>query len=317
MKINTKSDNLVIILPTYNRLVGLKRAIDSVLRNTKCSHELIVIDGGSTDGTIEYLKSRGDITSVFQGKLLGIPKACNEVWKNVDCKYTAAFADDEECLPGAFDLGIEILEKNPDIGMVGLKMKDLYGPKKTYAYNGGIFGPGILCMSHAIYPMKVLRSVGFLNEAYGYYRLDADLTASVLCVGKKVVMTKNLTTLHHREWAEDEKTLQGTKDRDNTKHGKKVLYEKFKFLESEIGFAQKIKKSVVSFASKAMYYKTLPEHPLFGFVQKDWEVIAKSPFVKIHDIFKNRNNPYYLTHEISQKMLQKKENPYRHLVGTV
>ena len=211
MKINQKSDYLVILLPTYNRLDSLKRSLDSIQKNTRCSHETIVIDGGSTDGTIEYLKSRNDLTPVFQGKLIGAARACNEVWKNVECKYTAPFADDEECLPGAFDLAVNILEKNPDIGMVGLKIKDLWGPKKTMSFNGGVFDPGILCMSQPVCRTDALKAIGYIDDRFVSYRADADITASFLCSGKTVVMTKKLAVLHHREWAEDPQKLKESK----------------------------------------------------------------------------------------------------------
>jgi GT2 family glycosyltransferase len=266
-----------------------------------------VIDGGSTDGTIEYLKNRGDITPVFQGKLIGAARACNEVWKNVECKYTAPFADDEECLPGAFDFAINILEKNPDIGMVGLKIKDLAGPKKHQSFNGGVFSPGILCMSQPVCKMDVLKAVGFIDERFISYRADADLTASFLCAGKKVVMTKNLTVLHHREWAEDLKKLEEAKNRSNVKESKKALYHKFKFLEqSKNTISYRLKKRVGSFINKTLNLQ-----------KRDLEVIGQLVFMKIYDPIITINKPYHFIQKVPEKFLKHQENPYRHLVDTL
>ena len=44
-----------IIVPTYNRLVLLKKCVDSIITQQKEGVELIVIDDSSTDGTAEYL----------------------------------------------------------------------------------------------------------------------------------------------------------------------------------------------------------------------------------------------------------------------
>lgn len=49
-----------IILPTYNRLPLLRRAIASVIAQTLRDWELIVVDDGSTDETRDYLEAVGD-----------------------------------------------------------------------------------------------------------------------------------------------------------------------------------------------------------------------------------------------------------------
>jgi len=50
---------LSIVTPVRNSATYLSHALESVARLT-VSHEHIVIDGGSTDGTVELLKGRGD-----------------------------------------------------------------------------------------------------------------------------------------------------------------------------------------------------------------------------------------------------------------
>jgi glycosyltransferase involved in cell wall biosynthesis len=57
-----------IIIPTYNRLWCLPRAIESC-RNTKCKVEIIVVDDGSSDGTLSWLNSQKDLVIVSQRNL--------------------------------------------------------------------------------------------------------------------------------------------------------------------------------------------------------------------------------------------------------
>lgn len=51
---------LSIITINYNNLNGLKRTVESVVNQTWQEFEYIVIDGGSTDGSAEYLESQSD-----------------------------------------------------------------------------------------------------------------------------------------------------------------------------------------------------------------------------------------------------------------
>jgi glycosyltransferase involved in cell wall biosynthesis len=57
--------DLSIIIPTYNRLWALPKAIDSCL-TAGCSVEVVVVDDGSTDGTWQWLQNRKDVVSIRQ-----------------------------------------------------------------------------------------------------------------------------------------------------------------------------------------------------------------------------------------------------------
>jgi len=66
-----------IVVLTYNNLAINSRFVDAIKKFT-ANYELIVVDNGSTDGTIEYLESLKDnIILIKNGKNLGIPKARN------------------------------------------------------------------------------------------------------------------------------------------------------------------------------------------------------------------------------------------------
>jgi len=70
-----------LCVPTYNRINDLKRCIKSILNGFgEYPYEVIIADGGSTDGTIEYLKKLNDdhIKLIEHGKLMGITKAYND-----------------------------------------------------------------------------------------------------------------------------------------------------------------------------------------------------------------------------------------------
>jgi len=55
-----------ILMPVYNREEYLRQAIDSVLAQTFIDYELIAVDDGSTDGSIELLESYGDQIKILK-----------------------------------------------------------------------------------------------------------------------------------------------------------------------------------------------------------------------------------------------------------
>ena len=52
------SFSISVIIPTFNRLNYLERAIKSVLNQTISVDEIIVVDDGSNDGTSEFIRSK-------------------------------------------------------------------------------------------------------------------------------------------------------------------------------------------------------------------------------------------------------------------
>lgn len=68
-----------VITISYNSAKTIKRTIDSVLQQSYKNIEYIIIDGGSTDGTLDIIKSYGDkISKVVSEKDNGIADAMNK-----------------------------------------------------------------------------------------------------------------------------------------------------------------------------------------------------------------------------------------------
>lgn len=308
--INTRSDYLVVLVGTYNRLSLLKKVIDSIHAQTKCPHEIIVIDGGSTDGTIDYLKSREDVTPVFQGKLLGASRAYNEVWRQVESKYTCWLSDDTELANGGLDLAVQLLEQDPEIGMVGLKTRDVAGPWTDVPYTGALSEYGILNCNHGVLPMKLLRSVGYFNEDYKTYLIDPDLTASILSAGKKVVMTREVCVRHHREWADEnwEIKVQGTM---NGIDHYRIYLDKFAYLQKRT-LADRLKKWAARAASLPLLGSALRK--AWGLNSRDWLNLTQGRFIRLADALQNKRNAFHNVQRLPADVLNREGNPYRHIL---
>jgi glycosyltransferase involved in cell wall biosynthesis len=90
-----KEFKVSVVIPTYNRIAYLGRAITSVLKQSYPVNEIIVIDNGSTDQTLSFIKKNFTRIRVITEKKRGVSFARNLGIKN--CKYNwIAFLDSDD-----------------------------------------------------------------------------------------------------------------------------------------------------------------------------------------------------------------------------
>lgn len=114
---------LSIVSGTYNRLGALKNMLDSAYRSLPhgIGLEFVLVDGGSTDGTLEWLHEQTEYPNVRvieHGELLGAIKAFCDGAKAATGKYVVMANDDITFLPGALLHGILHLEEHARCGGV-------------------------------------------------------------------------------------------------------------------------------------------------------------------------------------------------------
>lgn len=105
---------VTIIIPTYNRLSFLKKAIDSVLEQSWQEFELIVVDDGSTDDTAKLVASYDyDITYIYQ-KNQGPASARNTGIKAARYELLAFLDSDDRFNLHKLIVQLEIMQQHPD-----------------------------------------------------------------------------------------------------------------------------------------------------------------------------------------------------------
>ena len=117
------SPTLSVILPVYNAMPYLPDAVDSVLRQSFSDFSLIIINDGSTDGSLDYLQSLRDPRIVLVNQEnQGLGSSLNLGLNMCQSQYVARMDADDISLPDRFASQIEFLEAHPRVVMVGTQI---------------------------------------------------------------------------------------------------------------------------------------------------------------------------------------------------
>jgi len=105
---------VTVVIPTHDRLPLLDEAIDSVLAQTYPRWELVVVDDGSADGTVEHLRARGDArVRVIASPRLGHPGRVRNLGIAAAAGELVAFLDsDDVWLPGKLAAQVTALRES-------------------------------------------------------------------------------------------------------------------------------------------------------------------------------------------------------------
>lgn len=111
-----------IVIPAYNRAFCIGRAIRSCLQQEFHDFEIVVVDDGSTDGSLDVIRAFTDtrIRSLEQGQNRGVGRARNIGADAATGKWIVMLDSDDELLPGALAAMYQRTVENPE-NVLGLR----------------------------------------------------------------------------------------------------------------------------------------------------------------------------------------------------
>src|SRR3989344_5123947 len=132
--------DLSIIIINYNTRELTLACLDSIVRSKpKVRYEIIIVDNGSSDDSVQQLKK---LTSghwpltVYENKEnLGFSKANNQGIKTAKGEYILLLNSDTKVKKDAIDKLVEFARKTPDAGVVGARLFNSDGSIQASCFN--------------------------------------------------------------------------------------------------------------------------------------------------------------------------------------
>ncbi len=192
-----KTVNVSIIILTWNQLSFTKECLESIERHTQEPHEVILVDNGSTDGTLPWLTQlvadRENYSLIANSKNLGFSKGCNQGIEAARGSHILLLNNDTVVTHGWLSGLLECLHSSPDTGIVGPMTNSISGiqmvPQATYAETTGLEGYAAefrgkyrgrriplrrivgFCM---LFRRDLVEKIGLLDERFGSGNFEDD-----------------------------------------------------------------------------------------------------------------------------------------------
>ncbi len=202
---------------SYNRKSLLKLSIRSVreeLEDFSPGYEIIVVDGGSTDGALNWLSKQKDIITICQhnrGSWKGLPIIRrnagyfhNLAFRVAQGKYICTLTDDCLLVPGAIKNAYKLFEekrkKRVKIGQLAFYWRNWPGSQQ---YSVGLTLGNRMFAQYALHLREAIQEVNYLDEdIYFFYHIDGDLSLKMWQKGWIVEASPDSYVEHlsHANW---------------------------------------------------------------------------------------------------------------------
>ncbi|WDI43869.1 glycosyltransferase family 2 protein [Bremerella sp. P1] len=194
----SQAPEVSVIIPVYNAMPYLERTLESVLDQTLCRIEVICVDDGSTDNSLQILKKiqeSDERVIVLSQPNAGVSTARNRAIELANAKFIATLDADDYCPRHRLETQVAFLETHPDCVAVSgfAELVDeneesiavIATPTSHADLDARAFQVGECAMCHAatMFRTTALRDLGGYRDKYTYVE-DYDLFFRLAEIGQ-------------------------------------------------------------------------------------------------------------------------------------
>jgi glycosyltransferase involved in cell wall biosynthesis len=167
-------EKISVLIPAYNRENFIKACIDSVLAQTYPDIQVIVYDDGSTDDTVNIVRTYPNVRLIEGKENRGVSYARNRLLEACDTKYAAWQDSDDVAAPTRIEEQ-HIRIKNTEAALVYCYC--------VFMSRKGSVRPddNIRCMGGTMFDMEKIKGIYFNEDI----KLGAEDNLWLACIGKR------------------------------------------------------------------------------------------------------------------------------------
>jgi glycosyltransferase involved in cell wall biosynthesis len=198
------SQSIGVVVPLHNKRAQVRRAVESVLRQTHRDFRLTVVDDGSTDGSAECLEQISDSRlSLIRTERHGPGAARNLGIRATEADWIGLLDADDEWHPTFLEKTVAVTQRVPRIVAVFTRIQLLNSSQASLEtadrliddYHGARLRLGIAMTSSSVLLRKaVFVSIGGFREDHGYAE-DIEAWFRLACEGPSYYIAEALSRI--------------------------------------------------------------------------------------------------------------------------
>jgi hypothetical protein len=213
------TERVAVIIVNWNGLEYLQTCLPALLAQTEIAFETLVVDNGSTDGSVEWLQSTyPEVQLIRNSENRGFAEANNQGIRVTHGEYVVLLNNDTQPSPGWLASLVAAVERDDCVGMVASQICLAHTPGRLdsagievdvlgMAWNRRwgevvaaepsdpveVFGPSAAA---ALYRRKMLDEIGLFDERYFAYYEDVELAWRARRAGWRCLYVPTARVLH-------------------------------------------------------------------------------------------------------------------------
>lgn len=213
---------VAVVIPNWNTLEHLPVCLEALAAQTFRDFETVVVDNGSTDGSLDFLRGRDDIRLVELGSNTGFPAACNAGIEATAGDYVVLLNNDTRAEPDWLERLVAAMDDAPEYAWGSSKLVrfdepglvDSAGhtysiwvgaahnvgegePAERYVHARRVFGA---TAAASIYRRSLFEDIGTFDAEFFFIHEDTDFDLRANVAGHRCVFVPD-AIVHHKRGA--------------------------------------------------------------------------------------------------------------------